>query len=235
MNKLVDLTICHSSIHSSSDSDASAGHSTYRCSREFNLIAKTNVKRMDMSDIIPQIKHLRVDDKALFEQSFSDHYDGMFRYCMTMVQNQSDAEDIVQSVFMDFWQDKHKLVIHTSIQAFLYKSVYFKCMNRIKREKVSHKYIASISAQDENTADSDPAILQEITEKIAEAIDALPDQCRKIFTLSRYERMRYQEIADHMQLSIKTIENQMGKALKNLRIHLSDYLQVIIFNLLIFF
>ena len=102
MNKLVDLTICHSSIHSSSDSDASAGHSTYRCSREFNLIAKTNVKRMDMRDIIPQIKHLRVDDKALFEQSFSEHYDGMFRYWMTMIQSLSDAEDNFSCVFMGF-------------------------------------------------------------------------------------------------------------------------------------
>ncbi|MBK8056056.1 MAG: RNA polymerase sigma-70 factor [Saprospiraceae bacterium] len=235
VNKPEDLTVCHSIIHSLSDNFVCEDYSTYLSSKDFNLIAKTNVKTSDMSDIIPQIKHLRVEDKALFEQIFSDHYDGMFRYCMTMVQNQSDAEDIVQSVFMDFWQDKHKLVIHTSIQAFLYKSVYFKCMNRIKREKVSQKYIASVSSQDANTSDSDPAILQEVTEKINEAIDALPDQCRKIFTLSRYEGMRYQEIADHMKLSIKTIENQMGKALKNLRIHLSDYLQVIIFNLLIFF
>lgn len=201
----------------------------------FNLNAKTNVKNSNMTEYVMQKRPESAAYKVLFERSFKDHYDGMYRYCMTMVRDQADAEDIVHSVFTEFWQDRHKIDIHTSIQAYLYKGVYFKCMNRIKRDKVTQKYIATLQTNDHGSAQSDPAILEEVSAKITESIDALPEQCRKIFTLNRYNGMRYQEIADHLQLSVKTIENQMGKALKILRIHLSDYLQVIIFHLLTFF
>jgi RNA polymerase sigma-70 factor, ECF subfamily len=200
-----------------------------------NLNTMISVKNRNMTDNLRQIGNRITTDKSLFEQSFRDHYDGMYRYCMTMVRDQADAEDIVQSVFTDFWQDRHKIDIHTSIQAYLYKGVYFKCMNRIKRDKVTQKYITTLPTDDGSSAQSDPAILEEVSVKITKSIEALPEQCRKIFTLNRYDGMRYQEIADHLQLSVKTIENQMGKALKILRINLSDYLHVSIFHFLTYF
>lgn len=200
-----------------------------------NLNEMVNVISVLMSDNIIPLSPKIILDHALFEQSFTTHFDGMFRYCLTMVKDQPEAEDIVQAVFTELWQDRHKTEIHTSIQAFLYKGVYFKCMNRIKHDKVNQKYIASLPQESHQISDSNPALLMEINLMVNEAVDALPEQCRKIFSLSRYEGMRYKEIADHMQLSIKTIENQMGKALKSLRIHLADYLQVIIFNLITFF
>jgi len=200
-----------------------------------NLNEMVNVISVHMCDNIIPLSSKKILDNALFEQSFTAHFDGMFRYCMTMVNDQAEAEDIVQAVFTDLWQDRHKIEIHTSIQAFLYKAVYFKCMNRIKHEKVNQKYMASIPQENHQISESNPALLMEVNMMINEAVDALPEQCRKIFSMSRYEGMRYQEIADHLQLSVKTIENQMGKALKSLRIHLADYLQVIIFNLITFF
>jgi RNA polymerase sigma-70 factor, ECF subfamily len=194
-----------------------------------------SVIRVHMSDNIIPLTPRKILDEAQFERAFKDHFDGMFRYCMTMVKDSLDAEDIVQSVFTDLWNDKEKLEFHTSIQAFLYKGIYFKCMNRIKREKVSQKYNNSLPLNETGAIESNPAILDEVHTKINEAVNALPEQCRKIFTLNRYDGFRYKEIADHLGLSIKTIENQMGKALKSLRIHLADYLQVIIFNLITFF
>jgi RNA polymerase sigma-70 factor, ECF subfamily len=188
-----------------------------------------------MTENIIKPKQIRVEDEVLFKKFFLDHYDGMFRYCMTLVQNQADSEDIVQTVFTDFWQGKDNLIIHTSVQAYLYKSVFYMSMNRVKKSKVTDKYISSLSKMDERTSSSDPAIFQEVNEKVNEAINSLPEQCRKIFSLSRFEGMKYQQIADQLDLSVKTIENQMGKALKILRIHLSDYLHFIIVNLLIFF
>lgn len=200
-----------------------------------NIRQSTGVKDNDMNDKIKQIQGVNSVNTVNFEQIFTAHFDGMFRYCMTMVNDQAEAEDIVQAVFTELWQDRHKTKFHTSIQAFLYKAVYFKCMNRIKHEKVNQKYISSLPQESYHTTDSNPALLMEVNMMINAAVDSLPEQCRKIFSMSRYEGMRYQEIADHLQLSVKTIENQMGKALKSLRIHLADYLQVIIFNLITFF
>jgi RNA polymerase sigma-70 factor, ECF subfamily len=165
-----------------------------------------------------------------FEQWFSDYYDGMFRYCQTMIKDQDEAEDIIQSVFMDIWKDRESLEIHSSIQAYLYKGVYFKCMNKIKSEKVAQKYVHQKS---DAYSHGDPAIYEEVASLIDEGINALPEQCRKIFLLSRFEGLRYNEIAIKLNLSPKTIENQMGKALKTMRAALSEYLQIIVVNILI--
>ena len=201
-----------------------------------NIFENTNVSKDRMSESISPLIEVRKMDEKLFEESFQNHFDGMFRYCHTMVNDQEEAEDIVQSVFADLWQDRHKIEFHTSIQAYLYKGVYFKCMNRIKRQKVNKRFTSRYTYQSSNLIDEgNPAIFEDVNQKVNEAIAALPDQCRKIFTLSRSNGMKYQEIADHLQLSIKTIENQMGRALKSLRDNLADYLHLIIINLISFF
>jgi RNA polymerase sigma-70 factor (ECF subfamily) len=188
-----------------------------------------NIKEMNKK-VIP-LQPPKSVDKATFEQLFADHYDGMYRYCQTMITDPDEAEDIIQSVFMDLWHDRHKLVIHTSMQAFLYKGVYFKSLNKIKHDKVAQKYVQSKSADDHH-AYGDTMIYQEVAEKITAAIQSLPEQCRKIFAMSRYDGLRYHEIAENLQLSPKTIENQMGKALKTMRVALSEYIHIIVFTLL---
>lgn len=166
----------------------------------------------------------------LFEYWFRSYYDGMHRYCYTMTRSQSEAEDVVQAVFMDLWNDRHKIEIHTSVQAYLYKGVYYKCMNKAKHQKIERKYLAGI--QEQSYSKGDPAVESEVVQKINQAIESLPDQCKKIFLLSRNEGLKYLEIADTLNLSVKTIENQMGKALKILRVALSDYLNFIVFTIL---
>jgi RNA polymerase sigma-70 factor, ECF subfamily len=196
-----------------------------------NIQNKMYVKHKDMSDKIKHIQEAKSVDSATFEQLFTDHYDPLYRYCQTMVKDQNDTEDIVQSVFMDLWHDRSKLVIQTSIKAYLYKAVYFKCMNKIKHDKVASKYSNTISNV-ESTAVTDTLIIQEIADKIKETIESLPEQCRKIFSMSRMDGLRYNEIAEKLNLSPKTIENQMGKALKTMRVALSEYIQIIVFTIL---
>jgi len=196
-----------------------------------NIQNEMYVKHKEMNNKIKHIQAIKSVDSATFEQLFRDHYDALYRYCQTMVKDQNDTEDIVQSVFMDLWQDRSKLVIHTSIKAYLYKSVYFKCMNKIKHDKVASKYSFTVS-NTENTTITDTLIMQEIANKITETIESLPEQCRKIFSLSRLDGLRYNEIAEKLNLSPKTIENQMGKALKTMRVALSEYIQIIVFTIL---
>lgn len=200
---------------------------------------KYNLNRMNISENednehespFGRMKQIVTINSDKFEQLFTDHYDSLYRYCQTMIKDQIETEDIVQSVFMDLWNDRKKLVIHTSIKAFLYKAVYFKCMNKIKHDKVASKYTNSISESDQ-TMTVDTMILQEISDKITQTLDRLPDQCRKIFSMSRYDGLRYNEIAEILKLSPKTIENQMGKALKTMRVALSEYIQVIVLTIL---
>jgi RNA polymerase sigma-70 factor (family 1) len=196
-----------------------------------NIQNEMYVKHKDMNDKIKHIQEVKSVDNATFEHLFTDHYDPLYRYCQTMVKDQNDTEDIVQSVFMDLWHDRGNLVIHTSIKAYLYKAVYFKCMNKIKHDKVASKYSNSIS-NSESSAVTDTLIIQEIADKIKETIESLPEQCRKIFSMSRMDGLRYNEIAEKLNLSPKTIENQMGKALKTMRVALSEYIQIMVVTIL---
>lgn len=164
-----------------------------------------------------------------FESSFRQYYEALVKYATSMVKETTLAEDLVQAVFEDYWKDRNKVIIHTSIKAYLYKGVYFKCMNFLKRRKIENKFIAQ--AHTEEAYDDDQLASKELQIKINHAIEALPQECQKIFTMSRYDHLKYHEIATALHLSPKTIENQMGKALRLLRQALTEYL-VLLFTIL---
>ena len=104
------------------------------------------------------------------------------------------------------------------------------CLNLIKHEKIKQKHAGEELASAERSHDgvTQDVLSLELEHKIHQAIETLPEQCRLIFKLSRFEELRYAEIAEQLHISVKTVENQMGKALKIMREHLRDYLPLII-------
>ena len=135
-----------------------------------------------------------------------------------------EAEEVVQDVFVKFWEKCDTLSEDSSIKSYLYRSVHNSCLNTIKHEKVKDGYrqhmlqLMETSYQNEFDVE-DP---DKIRNRILEEIQSLPPRCSEIFQLSRYEGLKYQEIADHLGISVKTVEVQMGKALKVLRENLQD-------------
>ena len=168
-------------------------------------------------------------DTASFEMLFKTHYDPLCRFALSYLQDPDDAEETVQAVFIGFWEKRQTIQVDTSLKAYLYRSVRNACLNEIKRVKVRKLHADSMMVKGEpQSQPSDHlAIRQELEEKIQEALQTLPEQCRLIFKMSRFEELKYQEIADQLNLSIKTVENQMGKALKIMRTQLKDYLPLI--------
>ncbi len=118
-----------------------------------------------------------------------------------------------------------------SVSAYLYRSVYNESLNYLKHQKVRSAYRQHVGYTMKNETENAGKRLQlkELEGKLAQAMNDLPEQCRTIFQLSRFEELRYREIADRMGLSVKTVENQMGKALKILRVKLVDFLPLTIF------
>lgn len=164
-----------------------------------------------------------------FEMLFKTYYQSLCRYAATYLKDPDEAEEIVQAAFIGIWEKRASISIETSIKSYLYRTVRNSCLNELKHEQVKQKYLASLLLEEEKTtvpADQE-AIHVELEEKIRQAIGRLPEQCRLIFTMSRFEELKYQEIADQLNLSVKTVENQMGKALKLMRIHLKEYLPLI--------
>lgn len=161
-----------------------------------------------------------------FEKVFHTYYKALVVYAKTILKDMDEAEDIVQQMFITIWEKRSSLEIHTSLRAMLYRSVYNACLNKIKQQAVRSKYASDAQYQLQKAATDEQMQQKELQKSIEDALNALPEQCGKIFRMSRYDQLKYQEIADELGLSVKTVENQMGKALKIMKEHLKDYLPV---------
>lgn len=174
-------------------------------------------------------------DDAAFEQLFKAHYKALHVYVNTMIRDEEMAEEIVQNRFMKFWEKRELLDIQTSVKAYLYKCVHNDTLNFLKHEKVK---IRHQNFTMHSTVESEPAShrveLNELASRIHGAMEDLPEQCRLIFHMSRFEELKYREIADQLGLSIKTVETQMGKALRILRLKLVDFLVLLLLGVLFY-
>jgi RNA polymerase sigma-70 factor (ECF subfamily) len=181
------------------------------------------------------IELLTGGDEAVFEKVFKTYFKALHAYAFTILRDDTIAEEMVQIVFMKIWEKKGHLALQTSLKAYLYRSVYNESMNYLKHQKVKLKY--QVHTQHHMKQDTDNASHQmqhnELEDRLHKALNELPEGCRTIFQLSRFEELKYQEIADRLQISIKTVENQMGKALKTLRLKLIDFLPSLLFVLLV--
>lgn len=175
---------------------------------------------------------LRQGDGKAYESLFKSYYRRLCSYANTLVDDPDESEEIVQQVFIHVWERRESLEINLSLQAYLFKAVRNSSLNKIKHGKVRQLYAEEVSALSSKSEPATQITFQnELQEQIHHAIESLPEQCRIIFKLSRFEELKYAEIADHLGLSIKTVENQMGKALKIMREKLKDYLPLLIFFL----
>ena len=172
------------------------------------------------------------DDQA-FEQLFKAHYRGLHAYAHTILRNEHLAEEMVQGMFLKFWEKRELLNIQSSIKAYLYRSVYNDSMNYLKHQKIKTKYqdFTLHSMDTSHEPASAKVELSQLEMKLKEALNELPEHCRTIFQMSRFEELKYREIADQLGLSIKTVENQMGKALRILRLKLADYVTLLALSL----
>lgn len=169
-------------------------------------------------------------DEAAFKTLFNEHYKGMYSYACVILKDEMEAEEIVQNVFVRVWEKKNSIQIETSLKAYLYRMVYNDCMNLVKHKAVVLKFQKEKTYAMKNERDNaeDKIASAQLNEKLSSALRELPEQCRTIFQLSRFEELKYREIAGQLGISEKTVENQMGKALKLLRMKLVDFLPLII-------
>lgn len=184
-----------------------------------------------LNPVNPQlITQLLAGDESTFETVYKQYLRPLHVYAITMLKDEDAAEGMVQNVFMKLWERKERLEIKGSVQAYLYSAVYNECLNYIRHQKVklTHQTHVEYTMNNEHEHSGAGIELTELKEKLQLAMNELPEKCRTIFQMSRFEELKYQEIADRLDISIKTVETQMGRALKTLRMKLVDYLPFII-------
>jgi len=158
-------------------------------------------------------------DISGFEALFQVNYEPLARTAYRIVKDKDIAEDIVQDVFCRLWEKKDSLNITDSLKSYLFKSTINQSLNYLKKIKnagVREELFSFETAADVNSTEYTIA-LKETSGLVETAVGLLPDACRTIFVLSRYENLSYKEIALKLNISVKTVEAQMTKALKHLR------------------
>jgi len=160
-----------------------------------------------------------------FQTVFHTHYKPLCSYAFTLIKNKDNCEDIVQEVFTRIWEDRKDLIAAPSVRFYLFVAVRNNCISFLRRDK----RFPIVEWKDEGSSFSDPSPVDpgagpahDHTPVLEEAIGRLPPKCREVFTLTRISGMSYRQVAEALEISEKTVENQVGKALKMLRAFLKE-------------
>jgi RNA polymerase sigma-70 factor (ECF subfamily) len=178
------------------------------------------------------LAELRNNNITAFEQFFRENQPNMVIYASNLLDDWEMARDIVQEVFVSFWENKSTLEIRSSLKSYLYSAIKHQCINVFKHKMVEENYNDKIilefrQLQFSHYQYEEPHLRlheKELGRKIEQVISGLPDQCRVTFELSRYRGMKSREIAHKLDISVRTVETQIYRALQTLKKSLKDYL-----------
>lgn len=174
------------------------------------------------------LKDLRKGNIEAFEKLFRRYYASLFNYAMVYVKQKDDAEEVVQDLFFNLWKNKEKLNITSSIKSYLFRSVYNNSIQLVRKKRKTISVESEQIKKDEGKSESDHLQYKELNDSIQKVLSILPERSRKIFELSRFEGLKYQEIAEKLSISVKTVEANMTKTLKTFRKHLKQYRNLIL-------
>lgn len=173
---------------------------------------------MSNEDDLSLFDRIKQNDFTAYEIIFKRYYQELYRFAYTYLRDQVPSEEMAQEVFLYMWEKRGQIEIKTTLKTYMYSAIKNKCLNYIKyevpRKNELEESHLSLMTTEQPDREEDTERLKKFLE---EAINALPTKCRQIFVLSRNAGLTYEEIAEEMDISIKTVENQMSIALKKLR------------------
>jgi len=187
-----------------------------------------------------QVSYTSINDRN-FEEIYLNYFPRLLRFAKEYVLNKEDAENIIQDVFMTLWERRSDMKIHISLASYLFILIKNRCIDHLRR--IKHAELGKRQIQEDFTNELQMKLYSlealdqssisdcDIEQIITRAVDSLPPKCREIFILNKIDGKKYREIARQLHISESTVENQMGIALRKLRVQLKDYLPVFLFLL----
>ncbi|MEN8157118.1 MAG: RNA polymerase sigma-70 factor [Bacteroidota bacterium] len=169
-------------------------------------------------------------DQGAFENLFREYFPPLMAFARKILVDEDDAREVVQKVFISLWEKRSEIDLSTTLKSYLFTSVHNRSLNVIRdRKKFSSEELPEVAGNWDVSAQIES---MELEGKIMDVIEGLPEKCREIFRLNRFDGLKYSEIANQLGISVKTVENQMSKALKILREKLSRYMTILLWLIL---
>jgi len=170
------------------------------------------------------VRRIRQGDIKQFETLFRSSYASLVKYAGALIKDRDTAEEIVQDLFFRIWKEREKLKIESSLNGYLFRAVHNRCLHHIEHLKVVERHAKEMSFSPVQESENPAEVLhyKELQARIAEILERLPERCGRIFCMNRFEGMKYSEIAEKLSVSVKTVEANMGKALKEFRKALAE-------------
>jgi RNA polymerase sigma-70 factor (ECF subfamily) len=165
------------------------------------------------------IRGIRKGDAKQFESLFRSSYVSLVRYAKSIVKDHDTAEEIVQDLFFRLWYHREKIKIETSLNGYLFRAVHNRCLHMLEHNKVVAKHAGEIPLMQPQNEENPSELVhyKELQLAIVRVLERLPDRCGRIFCMNRFDGLKYSEIADRLSISVKSVEADMGKALKEFR------------------
>jgi len=170
-------------------------------------------------------ERIKLRNKIAFDQLFRRYYTALCRFSFAICLSQADAEESVQDMFVNLWEKAPTIRIETSIKAYLYTSARNYTLNTIQKQQTEQRYLNEYAELVDEEGTDDKLDDMQISQLIRTGVSVLPEKCREIFILCKQEGLTYDEIAEYLNVSKKTVDNQMGIALRKLREYLHPKLQ----------
>lgn len=171
------------------------------------------------------LDRLSQGDQDAFDIIFRGHYARLVGLADGILRERAPAEEIAQEVMLELWRRRESLVVDTSLTAYLFRATRNRALNYIRHQRVARRGNPMAVPETTSPATAHAEVVQaEIDAAVQRALEHLPARCREVFELSRVHGLKYAEIAATLEISIKTVEAQMGKALRIMREQLTDWL-----------
>lgn len=169
-------------------------------------------------------------DEQRLELLFRTHFSGLCRFAAGFVKDEEVAKEIVQDAFVSLWIKRATIDPENQVKSYLSTTVRNKCLNFLRDNKKFSSNLLDLEGLNGSGyyEQSDPLVIKEIEQRIKTAAGELPEKCREIFLLNRNNNLKYQQIADQLGISVKTVETQMSKALLHMRKRLAEYISFLL-------
>ncbi len=165
------------------------------------------------------------DDIVEFEKLFRKYYAGLVNFSFSFIKDIDASEEIVQDFFYNYWKNRKEINIRFSVKSYLYRAIKNNSLKYLEAQAVRRKYADKVKdiSKDHSGHENSELEYTELNRLIEKTLEDLPERCSQIFRMSRFDGLKYTEIAKELSISVKTVESNIGKALKLLRKRLGEY------------